>query len=103
MNLKYVSLEIPNGTQSYEYNTTDPAVLPESDFLDAGDYSYLAVGQSETPELSLNREDWFVAGLYFSQGDPTNPGKITILSGVVTENINIIFDFDNPPPQPPGG
>jgi len=102
-NIKYVSLEIPNGSQSYNYNTTETAVLPESGYLDAGEYSYLAVGQSETENLSLNRVDWFVAGLYFSEGDSTNPGKITISSGVITEDVNIVCDFDNPPPQPPGG
>ena len=103
LNIKYVSLEIPNGSQSYNYNTTEPAVLPESGYLDTGEYSYLAVGQSETEDLSLNRSDWFVAGLYFSEGDSTKPGKITVSSGVITENVNIVCDFDNPPPQPPGG
>lgn len=102
-NLKYVSLEIPNGTETYEYNTTESAVLPESGYLDAGEYSYLAVGQSKTPELSLNRVDWFVAGLYLAAGDSTQPGKVTISAGVVLENVNIICDFNNPPPQPPGG
>jgi hypothetical protein len=102
-NLKYVSLEIPNGTETYQYNTTESAVLPESGYLDAGEYSYLAVGQSETQELSLNRADWFVAGLYFTAGDSTQPGKVIISEGVVLENVNIICNFDNPPPQPPGG
>lgn len=103
LNLKYVSLEIPYGSQSYNYNTTEPAYIPESGFLASGEYSYLAVAQSETPELSLVREDWFVAGLYFAQGDSTSPGKVTISSGVITDGINILCDFDNPPIQPPGG
>ena len=102
-NLKYVSAEIPNGSETYTYNTTETAVIPESGYLDAGDYSYLAVGQSETLELSLNRPDWFVAGLYFAEGSSTQPGTVTVSEGIILENVNIICDFDNPPPQPPGG
>ena len=32
-----------------------------------------------------------------------NPGKIVITEGEILENINIVCDFNNPPPQPPGG
>lgn len=102
-NLKYVSEEIPIGTQLYNYNSTNSAVIPEEGFLKPGEYSYIAVAQSKTPELSLSRADWFVAGVYYSQGDSTSPGKITVSEAVILEDINITCDFDNPPPQPPGG
>lgn len=103
VNLKYVSLEIPYGSETFEYNTTETAVIPSEGFLDPGVYSYLAVGQSETPELSLNRADWFVAGLYFAEGSTTQPGSVTVSNGITLENVNITCDFNNPPPQPPGG
>lgn len=102
-NLKYVSSEIPNGSQIYSYSSLDSSVVPEVGFLKPGVYSYVAVAQSKTVELSLARSDWFVAGLYYSQGDSTHPGKIIITEGIILENINIACDFDNPPPQPPGG
>lgn len=103
INLKYVSEEIPNGTQNYAYSTLDPSIIPEEGYLNPGEYSYLAVAQSKTVDLSLKRSDWFVAGVYYSPGDSTNPGKITITEGVILDSINIICDFSNPPPQPPGG
>jgi len=102
-NLKYVSEEIPNGTEFLAYSTLDPSIIPEEGFLNTGEYSYIAVAQSKSEEVSLNRSDWFVAGLYFSSGDSTNPGKIVITEGEILENINIVCDFNNPPPQPPGG
>jgi hypothetical protein len=102
-NLKYVSQEIPNGTAEFNYNTTEGAFIPDEGFIDPGTYSYLAVAQSETADLSLDIADWTVAGVYYAAGDSTNPGVVTITNGVVSENINIICDFNNPPPQPPGG
>ena len=102
-NLKYVSEEIPNGTQIYNYSSLDSAIIPEEGFLKPGDYSYIAVAQSKTIELTLNRSDWFVAGLYYSPDDSTQPGRIIIIEDSVLENINITCDFNNPPPQPPGG
>ena len=102
-NLKYVSEEIPNGTQVYNYSTLDSSIIPEEGFLNPGEYSYIAVAQSKSVEVSLNRADWFVAGLYYSPNDSTNPGKIIITEGEILENIRILCDFNNPPPQPPGG
>lgn len=102
-NLKYVSEEIPNGIQIYNYSSLDSAIIPENGFLKPGEYSYIAVAQSKTVELTLNRSDWFVAGLYYSPDDSTKPGRIITLEDSVLENINIICDFNNPPPQPPGG
>ena len=101
-NLKFVSSEIPYGTEEFEYSSLDSAVIPGSGNLSPGEYAYIAVAQSETPDLSLDRKDWIVAGIYFAPGDTLHPGKLVIPEGVVVENINIICDFDDPPPQPPG-
>ncbi|MBK6912601.1 MAG: hypothetical protein IPH11_02590 [Ignavibacteriales bacterium] len=44
-----------------------------------------------------------VAGIYYAEGDSANPGKLIIPQGQLVTNINIKCDFDNLPPQPPGG
>ncbi len=98
-NLKFVSLEIPFGTQEYSYNSTDSAYIP----ISAGEYSYVAVAQSLTEELSLDRKDWFVVGVYFAEGDSINPGKLIIPEKTLIKGIDIMCDFNNSPPQPPGG
>jgi len=98
-NLRYVSLEIPYGTRTYQYNSADSAYVP----INAGVYSYVAVAQSKTPALSLERKDWVVVGLYYAGNDITKPGVLVIPENTMVRNINIIVDFNNPPPQPPGG
>jgi hypothetical protein len=98
-NLRYVSLEIPYGTRRYEYNSADSAYVP----INAGVYSYVAVAQSKTPSLSLDRKDWTVAGLYYAGNDTTRPGALVIPENKMVRDINIIVDFENPPTQPPGG
>jgi hypothetical protein len=98
-NLKFVSLEIPYETQEYSYNSTDSAYVP----ISAGEYSYVAVAQSLAEELSLDRKDWFVAGVYYAEGDTINPDRLVIPEKTLIKGIDIICDFDNPPPQPPGG
>ena len=100
-NLKYVSEEIPNGTQLYNYTSLKFSIIPGEEFLEPDEYSYIAVAQSRTIELTLNRSDWFVAGLYYSPGDSTQPGSIITLEDSVLENINITCDFNNPPPSLP--
>lgn len=98
-NLKFVSLEIPYGTQVYNFNSADTAVVKIAD----GEFSYVAVAQQKTPNVSLNRKDWFVVGLYYAGGDTSKPGTLIIPKNTLVKNINIICDFDNPPIQPPGG
>lgn len=103
LNLRYVSLEIPYGIPEFVFNSLDSAYVPQAGKLPAGEYSYIAVAMSKTSELSLNRIDWFVAGLYFANGDTTKPGVMVIPENTLIKDINIICDFNNPPPQPPGG
>ncbi|GAB4295642.1 MAG: hypothetical protein Kow0098_18110 [Ignavibacteriaceae bacterium] len=102
-NLRYVSNEIPFGVKTYEYSSLDTAVIPVGGLLPAGTYSYVAVAQSFTEEVSLERKDWVVAGVYYSGDDTTKPGTLVIPENTLVDNINIICDFNNPPPQPPGG
>ncbi len=100
-NLSYVSNEIDSGTVLLEYDSRTNNLLDVK--LAPGNYQYIVVAQSTKEELSLDRKDWFVVGVYYTNGDNSKPGSIIINEGRVTEGVNINCDFDNPPPQPPGG
>jgi hypothetical protein len=100
-NLKFVSESIPNGTTTYNYTTNDDGALISS--IDPGSVSYIAVAQSLKDTITLNRADWIVIGIYYELGDSLQPGIINIPESGFLENINIHCDFNNPPPQPPGG
>lgn len=100
-NLTFVSDIIPNGSESYEYSTYDERALISN--VEAGAISYVAVAQSLRDTLTLNRADWIVVGIFYSQGDTTKPGVINLPEGEYLNDINIHCDFSNPPPQPPGG
>lgn len=99
LNLKFVSVEIPYGSSAFNYNSVDTAVVP----IGEGEFSYVAVAQQTTTNVSLNRKDWFVVGVYYAGGDTTKPGKLIIPQNTLVKGINIICDFNNPPIQPPGG
>ncbi len=99
-NVGYIGHPIPYGVQVYDYSTIqDTGYVP----ISAGTYSYVAVAQSKNPVLSVNRTDWRVVGVYYADSDTTHPGKLTIPDNSVAGNINIICNFNDPPPQPPGG
>jgi len=103
-NLKFLSTEIPLGSSVHNYSSLDSSYIPpEPGPFPAGIYAYVAVVQQSTPNLSLSRKDWFVSGLYYSNGDTTKPGTMVIPDSTFVRNINITVDFNNPPPQPPGG
>lgn len=97
-NLKYLSTQIPNGISSYQYSSNDSSLIK----ITAGDYEYVAVIQSTSEEITFNRIDWFVSGIYYANGDTTKPGRLVIPENTFINNVNIICDFNNPPPQPPG-
>ncbi|QQS37670.1 MAG: hypothetical protein IPM56_06880 [Ignavibacteriales bacterium] len=103
INLRYISLEIPYGITEYNFSSLDSAYVPAAGELLAGEYSYLAVAMSKSTSLSLNRIDWFVAGVYYANSDTTTPGLLVVPENTLVRNINIKCDFNNPPPQPPGG
>lgn len=99
LNLAFVSDSIPFGTSGIVFSSLINPQLA----LKAGRYAYVAVAQSKTPTLSLDRKDWFVSGVYYAGNDSTKPGTLIIPENTFIDNINIICDFNNPPPQPPGG
>ena len=103
-NLKFLSLEIPLGVQTYNFSSLDSSYIPQNPgpFL-PGSYAYVAVAYQTTENLSLARRDWFVGGIYYTNGNTSQPGTMVIIENVFLENVNILCDFDNPPPQPPGG
>lgn len=102
-NLKFLSREIPLGATVYEFSSLDSAYIPEVPGpFPPGSYAYVAVAQQSTEEISLARKDWFVSGVYYANNDTTKPGTLVIPEHTFIENVNIIVDFNNPPPQPPG-
>jgi len=103
-NLRFLSREIPLGVESHSFSSLDSSYIPPSPGpFPPGSYAYVAVVQQSTDELSLARKDWIVSGVYYKQGDSTNPGVMVIPEETFVRNINIIVDFNNLPPQPPGG
>lgn len=100
-NLSYVSGAIPNGVNNYDYSTNDENALISA--IAPGTISYIAVAQSLRDTITLNRNDWIVVGLYYSENNVSAPGILSLKEGVFLEDININCDFSNPPPQPPGG
>lgn len=98
-NIAYVSYEIPFGITEFNYSSLDSSYVP----IAPGEYSYVAVAQSSTPALLLDRKAWIVAGLYYANNDTTKPGKLVVNQFGLTTGVDIICDFNNPPLQPPGG
>jgi hypothetical protein len=103
-NLKFLSNEIPFGTQVYKFSSLDSALIPVSPGpFEPGEYHYVAVAHQTTEELSLARKDWFVSGVYYTNNDTTKPGILKIEENRITKNVNIRVDFRKLPKQPPGG
>jgi hypothetical protein len=103
-NIRFLSFELPLSIQTYQYSSLDSAIIPLiPDDIPPSVYHYVAVAQQSTDDLSLSRRDWFVAGIYYANGDTTMPGILTIPNDTYIDNVNIYCDFENPPPQPPGG
>jgi len=103
-NIGFLSFELPLGVQTYQYSSIDSALIPLIQYdIPPSVYHYVAVVQQSTEDLSLFREDWFVTGVYYADGDTTTPGILAIPEDTFVDDINIYCDFNNPPPQPPGG
>lgn len=100
VNLRYLSTAIPLNSNEYSYNTIDSLLFGD---VVAGKYSYLAVVQSKAKEISFDRKDWFVVGVYQSEEAGSVSGEIIVEENKFKFDVNIICDFNNPPPQPPGG
>ena len=99
LNLAFVVDSIPYRSQEFNYNSVMNNFF--SFILAEGTYKYIVVAQSKTPTISLNREDWFIVGIYYSNGNTSKPGVLTLQKGNITTGIDINVDFNNPPPQPP--
>lgn len=91
---------IPYGVKEFNYNSIDNAYSPNIK-LTPGVYSYVVVAQSKTPEITLIRSDWNVVGVYCINGDQSIPKTLIVNPGQITKDVNIVVDFNNPPPQPP--
>jgi hypothetical protein len=100
LNISFVSNPIQYGSKSYSYNSLNDSFTSIFQVI-PGDYRYIAVAQSTTPDLSFDRKDWVVVGIYTTSGDQSKPGTMTIRDGMITTGIDINVDFNNPPPQPP--
>lgn len=100
LNLAFVGDSIPIGTTAYTYDSRNNR-LAELFEITPGEYSYTAVAVSYSSEIVLERSAWYVVGVYYAAGDTTVPGKFRVFEKSVTKNINIVCDFNNPPPQPP--
>jgi len=99
-NLSFVVDSIPYGTTEYSYNSIDKPFSSIFKFA-AGNYKYVVVAQSKTPEITFNRADWTVVGVYCESGNQTSPKTMIVLPGKIANDININVNFQNPPPQPP--
>ena len=101
-NIGFLRNPLPLGIPNFQYSSLDSAVIPLiQEVTPPSEYHYAAVASAK--EFSLSRKDWFVRGVYYAHGDTTKPGIISIPKDSWVDNINIYCDFDNPPPQPPGG
>ena len=101
-NIGFLRNPLPLDIQNFQYSSTDSSIIPLiQEDIPPSVYHYIAVASAK--EISLSREDWFVTGVYYANGDTTTPGILSIPKDSYVDNINIYCDFDNPPPQPPGG
>jgi hypothetical protein len=97
-NLKFISDSIPPGVSFYDFDSRINPIVP----IGSGDFAYVVVVQQKTSTISLQPKDWIVSGVYYAYGDTTQPGLLSIPEKSFVKNINIVCDFNNPPPQPPG-
>ena len=101
-NLSFVIDSIPSGSSRFTYNSVDNNFISLFK-ITPGDYKYVVVAQSKTPTLSLDRKDWFIVGVYCIGNDQSQTATMTIQDGKMTTGVDVKVDFNNPPPQPPGG
>jgi hypothetical protein len=103
-NIVFISDSLTLGIQTYKYSSLDSAIIPLIQFeIPPSVYKYVAVVQQSTVQISYERKYWFVSGVYYANNNTTTPGILTIPENAFVDDINIYCDFDNPPPQPPGG
>lgn len=99
-NLSFVVDSIPYRSSLFNYNSLEDSFVGILQ-LWPGEYKYIVVAQSKTPDISFQRKDWTVVGVYCLNNDQSKPASLLIRSNQITPGININVDFNNPPPQPP--
>ena len=101
-NIGFLRNPLQLGIQNLQYSSLDSSIIPlTQQDPPPSEYHYAAVASAK--EFSLDRKDWFVRGVYYTNGDEATPGTIYIPKDSYVDNINIYCDFNDPPPQPPGG
>lgn len=100
-NFAFIVDTISYNSTEFIYNSFDDNYLEDIITLYPGNYKYVVVAQSKTPEISFQRNDWTVVGVYCNNNDQTSPASLIIQSNRITPDVNIVVDFNNPPPQPP--
>lgn len=101
-NLSAILKPVDYGASEFFFDSSTDNLFANSE-IEPGEYQYVAVAQSKTEVLSLERKDWKVIGVFYAEGNNASPGILRIEKNKITRGINIICDFNNPPPQPPGG
>lgn len=97
-NIGFISDTIPFGVLEYVYESDkNPLIEPAVGTT----LKYIVVAQAIVPNPLPRRQDWRVAGIYYSPLDSTKYGSVTIEQGIFKRNIDIVVDFNNPPVQPP--
>lgn len=97
-NIGFISDTIPYGVREFIYESDkNPLIEPQAGTT----LKYIVVAQSIVPNPLPRRQDWRVAGIYYSPQDTTKYGSVSIENGVFKRNIDIVVDFNNPPVQPP--
>ena len=75
------------GTDSVSYSIVVPAKT----------YPYVVIAHQFGPDVF---NDWRPVGQYDLDTNLTTPSSVVVVDGQTTPNINIIVDFENPPPLP---
>lgn len=99
-NLSFVVDSIPYGTKEFNYNSLEMPFSTIFTFA-PGNYKYVVVAQSKTPEITFIRSDWTVVGVYSELGNQAKPKIMSVSPGKTLTDVNITVDFNTPPPQPP--
>ncbi len=96
--IAFISDTIPYGITEYNYaSDKNPLISPSPGTV----LKYIVVAQSVVPNPLPRRQDWRVAGVYYSPSNPSVYGSVTIEEGKFKTGIDIVVDFNNPPIQPP--
>jgi hypothetical protein len=99
-NLIFVVDSIPYGSKEFKFNSLENPFTTIFKITPGG-YNYVVVAQSRTQFMSFERKDWTVVGIYCENGNQSIPKTMIIPPGKIAQDINIMVDFSNPPPQPP--